>query len=123
MRHYQFAATSLALLRDGIDRGLHRRGKDLDGAMAEERRLLEAVDAYRRVFVGRDPLTPRAWWSGGIYQIQFPDGVVRTVPAPPLPVVPVPFATSGVGAAHLTGVGNAPPGPGVQGPPGPAVQR
>jgi RsiW-degrading membrane proteinase PrsW (M82 family) len=90
MRHYQFAATSLALLRDGIDRGLLRTAGGLAGAVAEEGRLLMSIDTYRRAFVGRDPLTPRAWWSAGQYQIQFPDGVVRAVPAPPLPVVPVP---------------------------------
>jgi hypothetical protein len=90
MRAYQYAATRLAVVRDGLNKGLYRRPKDVAGALAEERRLLEAVDAYRRVFVGRDPLTPRAWWTAGHYQIQFPDGVVRPVPAPALPVVPIP---------------------------------
>jgi RsiW-degrading membrane proteinase PrsW (M82 family) len=91
MRRYQFAATRLALLRDGLNRGLYRTPADLAAAAAEEHRLLSEVDAYRRVFVGRDPFTPRAWWSGGVYQIQFPDGVTRTIPAPALPVVPVPY--------------------------------
>jgi RsiW-degrading membrane proteinase PrsW (M82 family) len=91
MRGYQFTATQLALLRDGLDRGLYRAPADLASAVAEERRLLEQIDAYRRVFTGRDPYTPRAWWSGGIYQIQFPDGQVRPIPAPELPVVPVPI--------------------------------
>ena len=91
MRGYQFAATRLALLRDGLDRGLYRNPSDLAAAVAEERRLLEEIDAYRRVFTGRDPYTPRAWWSAGTYQIQFPDGQVRPVPAPATPVVPVPI--------------------------------
>jgi protease PrsW len=91
MRGYQYAATSLALLRDGLDRGLYRPGPALAGALDEERRLLGAIDGYRAVFTGRDPLTPPAWWSAGQYQIQFPDGVVRTVPPPELPVVPVPY--------------------------------
>jgi RsiW-degrading membrane proteinase PrsW (M82 family) len=92
MRGYQFAATRLALVRDGLNRGLYRKEHDLAAATLDERRLLESIDAYRRTFSGRDPYTPRAWWAGGSYQIQFPDGVVRTIAAPPLPVVPVPFA-------------------------------
>jgi hypothetical protein len=90
MRAYQFAASRLAVVRDGLNRGLYRKPADIDRAVAEERRLLEAVDAYRRVFVGRDPIAPRAWWSDGSYRIQFPDGVVRPVPAPDQPVVPLP---------------------------------
>jgi len=50
----------------------------------------DEIDRYRRVFTGRDPLTPRAWWSAGTYHIQFPDGQVRAVAQPPVPVVPVP---------------------------------
>jgi len=96
MRSYQFAATRLALLRDGLNRGLYRGQADLAAALTEEQRLLGQVDAYRKVFVGRDPFTPRAWWSAGIYQIQFPDGVTRTVPAPALPVVPVPYPLGSV---------------------------
>jgi len=92
MRRYQMAATQLALVRDGIDRGLYDQPRDIAGALAEEQRLLMTIDAYRKVFAGRDPITPRAWWSNGAYQIQFPDGVVRTVAAPVLPVVPVPLA-------------------------------
>ncbi|MGE5830125.1 MAG: PrsW family intramembrane metalloprotease [Micromonosporaceae bacterium] len=110
MRGYQFSATRLALLRDSMDRGV--RAGSLPAAVAEERRLLEAIDGYRRAFTGRDPLTPRAWWSDGAYQIQFPDGAVRPVAAPPLPVVPVPFALAPAGLAP---VGPVPPGP----PPGP----
>jgi hypothetical protein len=92
MRGYQYAATSLALLRDGIDRGLYRAGPALAGAVEEERRLLTAIDDNRRAFTGRDPVTPPAWWSSGYYQIRFPDGVVRPVASPELPVMPVPFA-------------------------------
>ena len=65
MRNYQFAATRLALLRDALNRGFHRSPEDLANARHEERVLLEAIDGYRQVFVGRDPLTPRAWWSDG----------------------------------------------------------
>src|SRR5262249_36228918 len=90
MRAYQYAATRLAVVRDGLNKGLYRRQNELDRAVTEERRLLEAGDAYRRVFVGRDPVAPRAFWADGSYRIQFPDGVVRTVPAPDRPVVPVP---------------------------------
>jgi len=95
MKGYQFAATRLALLRDGLDRGLYWNPTDLAAAIAEERRLLEEIDRYRKVFTGRDPVTPRAWWSAGGYQIEFPDGVVRPVPEPPSPVVPVPYPLSG----------------------------
>jgi hypothetical protein len=91
MRGYQYAAASLALLRDGLDRGMYRPGPALANAIGEERRLLDAIAAYRAVFTGRDPYTPPAWWSSGQYQIQFPDGVVRTVAPPELPVVPVPY--------------------------------
>lgn len=95
MRGYQFAATQLALLRDGLNRGIRSGRRDLAQAVAEEQRLLATIDGYRRVFTGRDPFTPRAWWSDGGYQIQFPDGTVRPVTAPPLPVVPVPFLLMG----------------------------
>jgi RsiW-degrading membrane proteinase PrsW (M82 family) len=98
MRGYQFAATQLALLRDGLNRGLYRDPPDLAAAVAEERRLLEEIDGYRRVFTGRDPFTPRAWWSAGTYQIQFPDGVVRPVPEPGAPVVPVPMPITNIAA-------------------------
>jgi len=93
MKGYQYSATSLALLRDGIDRGLYQ-GSALGEALGEEGRLLTAIDTYRRVFTGRDPYTPPAWWAAGGYRIRFPDGVVRTVPAPELPVVPVPFVAT-----------------------------
>ena len=111
MRGYQFAATRLALLRDGINRGLYSEPRALAATVAEERRLLGAIDGYRRIFAGRDPLTPRAWWNAGVYQIQFPDGVVRTVAAPPLPVVPVPFAFAPPAPAAYPPVPGYPPGP------------
>jgi protease PrsW len=98
MRGYQFAATRLALLRDGLNRGLYRDPPDLATAVAEERRLLEEIDGYRKVFTGRDPFTPRAWWIAGTYQIQFPDGVVRPIPEPAAPVVPVPLPISNIAA-------------------------
>jgi RsiW-degrading membrane proteinase PrsW (M82 family) len=90
MRGYQAAATQLALVRDGMQRGLGSRAGVMTAAMAEERRLLDAVDAYRRVFAGRDPQLPRAHWDGRQYLVTFPDGAQRAVEAPPLPVVPLP---------------------------------
>ncbi len=117
MRNYQVAATRLALVRDGLDRGLYRSGgpqpwwrrvswpiagrphpqDEFRDALAEERRLLAEIDRCRTVFTGRDPLTPPAWWSSGTYHIEFPDGVVRSVAEPPAPVVPVPFPRADVG--------------------------
>lgn len=91
MRAFQFAATRLALIRDGLDRGLARTPADLQRAVDEERELLGAITNYRSAFVGRDPQTPPAWWDGQNYRITFPDGVVRTVAAPPEPVMPVPI--------------------------------
>jgi hypothetical protein len=91
MKQYQYAATRLALLRDGLERGLYASPAAVQVALADEHRLLSEIDRCRRVFTGRDPLTPSAWWSAGAYQIRFPDGVVRQVPEPPSPVVPVPY--------------------------------
>ncbi len=90
MRAYQFDATRLALLRDGIRRGVGTAPREIDETLAEERQLLSAVDAYRKVFTGRDPYAPRAVWDGGRYHVTFPDGSVRTLEAPDQPVVPVP---------------------------------
>jgi RsiW-degrading membrane proteinase PrsW (M82 family) len=90
MRGFQYAATQLALLRDGMERGLNRRPEDIQRATEEERRLLTALTEYRSVFAGRDPRMPQAFWDGTNYQIAFPDGVTRTVPPPDEPVVPVP---------------------------------
>jgi RsiW-degrading membrane proteinase PrsW (M82 family) len=90
MSAYQFDLTRLALLRDGMWRGLNVGPNDLDATLAEERRLLESISAYRRVFAGRDPAAPQAIWDGRQYQVAFPDGVIRAVPAPEQPVVPVP---------------------------------
>jgi RsiW-degrading membrane proteinase PrsW (M82 family) len=95
MKSYQYAATRLALLRDGLDRGLYPGPREMETAVAEEGRLLGEIDQYRKVFTGRDPLTPWAWWSAGSYQIRFPDGVIRPVAEPPTPVVPVPFPMAG----------------------------
>jgi RsiW-degrading membrane proteinase PrsW (M82 family) len=94
MKAYQAAATRLAQVRDGLDRGLYPKPADVERAQAEERDLLAAVEAQRQRFVGRDPFTPWAWWNGDGYQIQFPDGAVRAVPTPPQPVVPVPIVLS-----------------------------
>ncbi|BCB80226.1 hypothetical protein GCM10022251_06080 [Phytohabitans flavus] len=90
MRGYQFAATRLALLRDGMRRGLYTDPKEVGRALAEERQLLEAIAGYRQVFAGRDPQAPVARWDGARYQVTFPDGVARTIEAPDQPVVPIP---------------------------------
>ncbi|MDP9798128.1 RsiW-degrading membrane proteinase PrsW (M82 family) [Catenuloplanes nepalensis] len=90
MRNFQFAATKLALLRDGMDRGLF---KHVAVAESDERELLDKITAERAVFVGRDPQTPPARWDGERYYITFPDGVSRPVDAPASPVVPIPITT------------------------------
>jgi hypothetical protein len=90
MRGFQSTATRLALLRDGMERGLNRKPEDVQGASEDERRLLAAIVGYRSVFAGRDPQMPRAFWDGRSYRIAFPDGIIRTVDAPDEPVVPVP---------------------------------
>lgn len=98
MSAYQFDLTRLALLRDGMRRGLGVETGEIDATLLEERRLLDAVCAYRRVFVGLDPQTPRAIWDGARYHVTFPDGVVRTLPAPDQPVVPLPVRFAPVSA-------------------------
>jgi hypothetical protein len=90
MRGFQYAATRLALLRDGWRRGLHLREPDRAEALAEEQALLQAISGYRTVFTGRDPQTPEAYWDGRRYHIRFPDGLVRDLDPPDQPVVPVP---------------------------------
>jgi protease PrsW len=90
MRGYQFAATRLALLRDGMRRGLYDSPDEAARAFAEERQLLEAIAGYRQAFAGRDPQAPAARWDGARYQVTFPDGVARTLEAPDQPVVPIP---------------------------------
>jgi protease PrsW len=91
MKGFQFAATQLALLRDGMQRGLNRTDVAMTRATIQEQRLLSAIVEYRSAFTGRDPQTPRAYWNGASYQITFPDGVTRLVPPPEEPVVPVPI--------------------------------
>jgi hypothetical protein len=90
MGAFQFDATKLALLRDGMHRGLGVGPNEIGDTLAEERQLLSAIAAYRQVFAGRDPLAPRAVWDGTRYHLTFPDGQVRTVEEPDQPVVPVP---------------------------------
>ena len=106
MRGYQFAATRLALLRDGTLRGLDRKPADQERTAAEERQLLEQITAYRSFFVGRDPQAPVGVWDGSRYHLRFPDGTQRPVDAPDEPVVPIPVV-----------LGPPPPPPGY-GPPG-----
>ncbi|WP_433530097.1 PrsW family intramembrane metalloprotease [Micromonospora sp. CA-263727] len=90
MRGYQFAATRLALLRDGALRGLDRRPVDRERTAREEQELLHAISAYRSFFVGRDPQAPVGVWDGRRYHLRFPDGSQRSVEAPEEPVVPIP---------------------------------
>jgi RsiW-degrading membrane proteinase PrsW (M82 family) len=90
MGAFQFAATRLALVRDGIVRGLNQTPDQVAQAKEEERALLDQITAARQVFVGRDPQTPPARWTGAAYELTFPDGQARTVSAPPEPVVPIP---------------------------------
>lgn len=90
MRRFQYAATRLALLRDGVRRGLERTPRERARAEAEERELLAEISAQRAVYVGRDPVVPPAHWDGVAYTITFPDGSTRRVPAPAEPAVPLP---------------------------------
>lgn len=90
MRDFQFAATQLALLRDGMQRGLNPALRDRYRDSAEEYRLLLDVQRYRTAFTAKDPSAPRAFWNGESYQLQFPDGSTHVVPPPVDPVVPVP---------------------------------
>ncbi|GAB3951911.1 PrsW family intramembrane metalloprotease [Micromonospora vulcania] len=106
MRGYQFAATRLALLRDGTLRGLDRKPSDLERTAREERELLEAITAYRSFFVGRDPQAPVGVWDGSRYHLRFPDGSQRAVAAPDEPVVPIPVVL----APPPPPPGYAPPG-------------
>jgi hypothetical protein len=118
MGAYQFDLTRLALLRDGMRRGLGTAPDEIAATMAEERRLLEAIVAYRRVFGGRDPNTPPAVWDGAQYHVAFPDGVVRVLPAPEQPVVPVPVRLAPVPAGPAgfgpTGMASYPGYPGYR---------
>lgn len=90
MRGFQFAATRLALLRDGVRRGLDTTAEAVARTAADERALLEEIGIHRHAYVGRDPQAPPAYWDGLAYEITFPDGVRRRVPAPDEPVVPLP---------------------------------
>ncbi|MER7439405.1 PrsW family intramembrane metalloprotease [Micromonospora avicenniae] len=111
MRGYQFAATRLALLRDGSLRGLDRKAADRERTAREERELLEAITAYRSFFVGRDPQAPAGVWDGDRYHLRFPDGSQRTVNAPDEPVVPIPVVLGGPPPAPAPPGWHAPPGP------------
>jgi len=91
MQHFQFAAMRLALLRDGIQRGLDRTPKQVAQSSTEERELLRTMSEHRAVFTGRDPMVPPAVWDGEQYLIHFPDGQRRTIAPPADPVVPLPM--------------------------------
>ncbi|WP_199042835.1 PrsW family intramembrane metalloprotease [Glycomyces salinus] len=51
---------------------------------------LYRMSAARAAYTGRDPQMPPATWDGTRYHVTFPDGKVRSVEAPPQPVMPVP---------------------------------
>jgi hypothetical protein len=88
---YQAAAAELALLRDGLNRGLFRRPDSLEAALARERRLLSAVAANRAAFTGLDRSVPPSVWRGHSYAIAFPDGSTHEARPPRQPTVPVPW--------------------------------
>jgi RsiW-degrading membrane proteinase PrsW (M82 family) len=90
MRDFQYAATSLALIRDSMDRGLDSRPGRAEHDQQEERELLNTIQHARYYFTGRDPQMPPTQWDGHSYRITFPDGVTRQIAAPPEPVVPLP---------------------------------
>jgi RsiW-degrading membrane proteinase PrsW (M82 family) len=115
MRAYQFDATRLALLRDGMRRGVGLAPDEIAETLAEERRLLDAIAAYRNVFTGRDPYAPHATWDGGRYHLAFPDGAVRALEPPDQPVVPVPVVLV---PAQPPPIGYQAPGYPGYGPPG-----
>ncbi|HZM81030.1 MAG TPA: PrsW family intramembrane metalloprotease [Candidatus Limnocylindrales bacterium] len=93
MRDFQHAATSLALIRDGMDRRLDPRPTHVEQNQAEESELLHTIQQARYFFTGRDPQMPPAQWDGSAYHLTFPDGKTRRVPAPAEPVVPLPIPT------------------------------
>jgi protease PrsW len=90
MRGFQFTATRLALLRDGVRRGLDTSPAGMARSAAEEYELLRQMGGLRAVYVGRDPVVPPSRWDGQRYEITFPDGSSRPVPPPPEPVMPLP---------------------------------
>lgn len=110
MRGYQFAATRLALLRDGMRRGLDDRPAERERSVAEERYLLELISGYRAFFVGRDPRAPAGVWDGHQYHLRFPDGSQRAVPAPDEPVVPIPVVLAPPPPPSAFPPGYPPPG-------------
>ncbi|MFD2767634.1 PrsW family intramembrane metalloprotease [Micromonospora eburnea] len=110
MRGYQFAATRLALLRDGMRRGLDRTPAERDRTAREERELLDSIGAYRAFFVGRDPQAPIGIWDGRHYHLRFPDGSRRAVEAPDEPVVPIPVVLTPPPPPPTHPAGYGPPG-------------
>jgi RsiW-degrading membrane proteinase PrsW (M82 family) len=118
MRSFQHTATRLALLRDGLVRGLDAKPAQLARSVAEERQLLDAMMAARQVFVGRDPQVPVGVWDGARYHLTFPDGTRRAVAAPSEPVVPIPVVLTPPAPVSGWVGGYAPAGPyGTGGPP------
>ncbi|GGM31167.1 hypothetical protein GCM10011608_14670 [Micromonospora sonchi] len=110
MRGYQFAATRLALLRDGALRGLDRRPVDRERTAREEQELLNLISSYRSFFVGRDPQSPVGVWDGRQYHLRFPDGSQRSVQAPEEPVVPIPVVLAAPPPPPSFAAGYGPPG-------------
>lgn len=125
MRDFQFAATRLALVRDGMNRGLDADAEQQARSVADEQELLQAIGVARAAFTGRDPQTPPAFFDGATYRLAFPDGVTRTVPAPAEPVVPMPVLLpppAPAFAGHPAPGYPYPPAPPHQYPPAPGHQ-
>ncbi|HLU28862.1 MAG TPA: PrsW family intramembrane metalloprotease [Glycomyces sp.] len=55
---------------------------------------LYRMAAARGAYTGRDPHMPAATWDGTRYHVTFPDGKVRAVEAPQLPVMPLPVPSA-----------------------------
>lgn len=67
------------------------------GGRYDQQRLgadLHRMAAARGTYVGRDPYMPAATWDGTRYHVTFPDGKVRAVEPPALPVMPLPVPSA-----------------------------
>jgi protease PrsW len=83
MRDFQQAASDLSEHLNGASQGGPYDPNFVGHTVAR-------MDAARAGYVGRDPAMPRALWDGSRYHVTFPDGRVRPVDPPALPVMPLP---------------------------------
>src|SRR2546423_2418361 len=74
MRGFQYAATRLALLRDGLRRGLQPTPDDLARGREEEQSPLTAISGDRSGDTGRGPPTPQAPRGRQACHLPLPDG-------------------------------------------------